>query len=325
MGSIVKEGKVWRAYFYRRGVRRSKRFPLKTHAVDWLHSLEAEPDLPPSQKPFRELALDFMEDRPDKEKEAIRIRRILRTQAWADLPVGQVTTECLAQWRRERLQQVKPGSVLREIGVLRAVFELARRELKLIQVNPVKDLIKPPAPQPRKRLITRDEIERVVEQLGYTGTRVETMQQEVAAAFLLACETAMRAGEILALLREDVFLDERYVQLQRSKTGPGRDVPLSPDALQIVEVMLSAKRSTTHLFSVSGASRDALFRKARRKAGLEGFTFHDARAYALTHLARRFDVLDLALISGHRDVNMLRRVYYRPTASQLADRMAQAD
>ncbi len=47
-------------------------------------------------------------------------------------------------------------------------------------------------------------------------------------------------------------------------------------------------------------------------------TFHDARASALTWLARRVDVLVLARISGHRDISLLHRVYYRATAAELA-------
>ena len=74
------------------------------------------------------------------------------------------------------------------------------------------------------------------------------------------------------------------------------------------------------LFDLRGPSLDALFRKARAMAGLEGFTFHDARATALTHLSRRVDVLTLARISGHRDLRML-MVYYREADRSIADRL----
>ncbi|WP_161728038.1 tyrosine-type recombinase/integrase [Methylibium sp. T29] len=62
---------------------------------------------------------------------------------------------------------------------------------------------------------------------------------------------------------------------------------------------------------------DALFRKARKTAGLEGFTFHDARATALTRMAKKVDVLQLARISGHKDIKML-MVYYRETSADIA-------
>jgi integrase len=72
---------------------------------------------------------------------------------------------------------------------------------------------------------------------------------------------------------------------------------------------------------VSHQSRDALFRKALAQRQLEGFTFHDARATALTHMARRVDVLTLQKISGHADVGLLARVYYRESAEDVAARI----
>ena len=51
---------------------------------------------------------------------------------------------------------------------------------------------------------------------------------------------------------------------------------------------------------------------------VKNFPRFDARASALTWLARRVDVLVLARISGHRDISLLHRVYYRATAAELA-------
>jgi integrase len=74
-------------------------------------------------------------------------------------------------------------------------------------------------------------------------------------------------------------------------------------------------------YSVSAASLDALFRKARRRAGLEGFTFHDARGTALTRLSRLLGVLELARISGHRDLRTLMDHYYREAPEAVAARL----
>jgi integrase len=74
------------------------------------------------------------------------------------------------------------------------------------------------------------------------------------------------------------------------------------------------------VFTVDAASRDALFRKARERARIEGLTFHDSRATALTRLARKLDVLSLAKMVGHRDPRSL-MVYYRETAADIAKRL----
>ena len=64
-----------------------------------------------------------------------------------------------------------------------------------------------------------------------------------------------------------------------------------------------------------------LFSKLCREVLIEGLTFHDSRATALTHLARKVDVLTLAKISRHKDLSLLNNVYYREKADQIAARI----
>jgi integrase len=65
---------------------------------------------------------------------------------------------------------------------------------------------------------------------------------------------------------------------------------------------------------------DALFRKCRDRAGIVGLHFHDSRHEAITRLAQRLDVLDLARMVGHRDLKML-QAYYNATAEEIAARL----
>lgn len=75
------------------------------------------------------------------------------------------------------------------------------------------------------------------------------------------------------------------------------------------------------VFGVSTASLDALFRKAKRLALIEDLHFHDTRREALTRLSKVFDVMELARISGHRDLRVLQNVYYAPSVQDLADKL----
>lgn len=65
---------------------------------------------------------------------------------------------------------------------------------------------------------------------------------------------------------------------------------------------------------------DAIFRRARERARLDGFTFHDSRHTAATWLAQRMDVLDLCKMFGWTDPRQA-MAYYNPTASQIAARI----
>ncbi len=236
-----------------------------------------------------------------------------------DLDLARVTTEALGKWRDQRLREVQAASVLRDITLLASVFETARREWKLIAVNPIRDLRKPPNPPPRDRLPSEEEIERICLALGYdSALPVQNKSQQIAVAFLLATETAMRAGELLSLSWDQVQLGRRIARLEKTKNGDKRDVPLSRRAVELFESL--RRIDPHHCFTVDPATRDALFRRARRDAGIENLHFHDSRALALTRLSKKLDVLELARTVGHRDPKSL-MVYYRESAEEIAKKL----
>jgi integrase len=63
-----------------------------------------------------------------------------------------------------------------------------------------------------------------------------------------------------------------------------------------------------------------MFRKAKARAMIADATFHDTRHLAITRLAKKLDVLDLARMVGHRDLRQL-QIYYNETAEVMAVRL----
>lgn len=161
----------------------------------------------------------------------------------------------------------------------------------------------------------------LLEKLKYIdGEPPVTMMQEVAYAFLIALETAMRQGEILSLTRDAVFLDKRFVHLDKTKNGDTRDVALSKRAYELFKQVLANKTDDNRVFRVQSNSADTLFRKAKKAAGVENLHFHDTRHEATTRLAKKLAVLDLARMTGHRDPRSL-MVYYNETAEEIAAKL----
>lgn len=251
--------------------------------------------------------------------EAKRLRALVGTPGL--LPVGRqvrdVTALDLSRFRDTRMEQVSVATVRKEMGLLRSVLESARRDWGMLQANPIADVRRPPAPPARKRLMSDDEKTRILEALGWAG-HVGTLQHQVAVAMLLALETAMRAGEILGLDWSRVSLERRYVALPQTKNGDQREVPLSTAAVGLLGLMPGNK--TGPVFTLTSASLDALFRKARTRCGIAGLHFHDTRANAITRLAGRLDIHDLARVIGHRDLKSL-LVYYRKSATDIAHQL----
>lgn len=251
--------------------------------------------------------------------ELIRLKAF-ETPDHRPLPVhnklSDITTAQLAAWRDARLKVVGKGTVLRDVSLLSAVFDVARRDWQWIKTNPLADMRKPSAPKHRERVISWQEIRGMLRALGYTGGPVRTVSQAVAVCFLVALNTGMRAGELCGFTWARVYPD--YCRLLITKNGEPRDVPLTDRARRVIERMRGW--DDVSVFGLKPQTLDALFRRARDKAGLSGFTFHDARHTAATLLAPRMEVLDFAKAFGWRNLNQA-MVYYNPTAIQIKKRM----
>jgi len=324
VATFRKRGKAWRVEVCVQGVRRSATYPTKAEAATWAMRQEAE--MSGRKLPERTLAEALQRYAAEvtplhrgERWERVRLALIERTWLKPRQLLARVTGADVADWRDARLQSVSPASVAREMTLLRGVFEAARRDWGWLAENPMRDVRRPSEPPSRKRRVTQGEIEAMVDALGYQrGDVPASKSQEVAVAFLLSIETAMRSGEILGLTWDAV--SEKSVRLPRTKNGDARAVPLSPAARELLALM---QRTGEQVFTVTGPTRDALFRKARARAvavvpSVESLHFHDARAEAIWRLAQKLGVLDLARVIGHRDPRSL-MLYYNASADDLAD------
>ena len=61
----------------------------------------------------------------------------------------------------------------------------------------------------------------------------------------------------------------------------------------------------------------ATFQKAVRALELNDLHFHDTRHEATTRLSKKLDIMDLARMTGHKDLKSL-MVYYNATPKEIA-------
>ena len=319
MASINPCAKGYRAFVYVKGVRDSQTFRTMREANAWASARETElrasDKLPVSDKHTLRDLLEKYRDEVSVTKrgarwEVVRINKFLNSTLPIDKPLSKCTTEVIGQWRDK--QTLSAGSIIRELGMLRSIFEFARRELKWVAENPLKDVRKPPAPRHREVTISRWQIKKMLKALGLTRGKIRNKSQSVAVCFLLALRTGMRAGELCNLTWVNV--KSNYCILPMTKTVP-RNVPLSKKAIRLIERMRGYHG--TLVFNLTDTVRDVLFRKARDKAGLDGFTFHDARHTAATWISRKVDALTLCKIFGWSDTKMA-LTYYNPKASDIS-------
>lgn len=326
MASYTNRNGRWRVQLQVNGTRKSKTFPTKSHAQQWAKMMERDSaDLSVGMMPVK--AFSELLERYDREVsilkggerwEHVRINKLLRD------PIANVSNRLLspqdvADWRdRSIISGLSGSSVRREWGLLSAVCERAIREWGWLKDNPFRKATKPKSNPDRTRRPTDDEIIELLKVMGFTLKKPVLVSQRLAYMMLFAIETAMRTSEMCNIRWGHV--GAKLVHIPESKNGDARDVPLSSYARELLATIKEGEpKPGEFVFNMKPSQVDANFRKAKARAGIKDLHFHDFRREALTRLAKKVNVMELAKISGHRDVKILLNVYYRPKMDDIAD------
>ena len=187
--------------------------------------------------------------------------------------------------------------------------------------NPVKMARKPKLPRGRDRRLDstpdadgRTEEDRLLD--ACRASKSKWLEPIVRIAIL----TGMRRGEILGMRWGDVDLSRGTVHLEDTKNGERRTVPLSPAAQAILRDL--PRSIDGQVFPVGGSGFVHTFQRATEKAGIAGLTFHDLRHEAASRFFEQgFDLMEVAAITGHKSLSMLKR-YTHLRASDIAKKMA---
>ena len=323
MASIRYRQNRWQARVRRRGYPdETKTFTTRQDAEKWARSIETDIDkgqfvnVSEAQRTtFGDLIARYLAEVTVSMKGAtedtIRLKAMMRKPI-ARWSMANLSAARVAAYRDERLKEVSGGTVIRELAYISAIVNHARREWGINVPNPVQMVRKPQSPQARSRVLSDEEVSKLLTALEPTGRRSHWTKPAVQ----LALATAMRRGELLSLRWEDVDLQNRTAFLSDTKNGDSRTVPLSTLAVQVLAEL--PRHISGAVIPVKFFTLDAAFKRARKRAGLDDVRFHDLRRTAITRMAEKLpNVIELAAVSGHKSLMVLKR-YYRPSAQDLA-------
>lgn len=308
MAYIHKHGDGWRAQVAKMGVRRTAVWATKREATEWAARLEAEiaagkfKDAP--NKTLQQAIDKYLKTVSTTKANAVdweRRRFAAFVDHFGDVKLSDITSEAIGNWRDARLKTVSGSTVLREVNLYRNMFKLAAEEWKWIEVSPFKGVRLPKENTPRTGIWTWQLIKRVLRAPREGKTR------EMQDAFHIALRTGMRLQEVLAAPPN--YDAKRRVVTVRSKTEARAEIPIGRIAHKLLQ---------RAAFTVGPNEGSTLFSRLCRELLIDGLTFHDARATALTHLSKKVDVMTLAKISRHKDLSLLMNVYYRKSADDIA-------
>lgn len=332
MASFTKGKTGWRAQVAIKGIRDSGTFSTKAEASAWAAQREteirkqAETGLVGGKtcgdafdRYIKEVSINKKKSNWEKTRLTTLGEQQFEGKPLKAVFLGNLTSDMLGQWRDRRIKddKVTGSTVNRDFGLLSHVFTVARREWKWISSNPTSDVLRPKNSLARDRRINEDEIDRIVLASGFNECLVKQVKQRIGIAFLFAIETGMRAGEICGLTV--THIKSSVATLSDTKNGTRREVALSPRALELLAFLPPTEKDAP-LFGLSTASLDANFRKLKTATGIKDLKFHDTRHEAITRLAKKLNVLELARMVGHRDLKML-QIYYNETATEIAKKL----
>ncbi|EIK1335783.1 site-specific integrase [Salmonella enterica] len=239
----------------------------------------------------------------------------------ANMLMHEITSVDISNYRDERLgtvhektkKSISGNSVRLELAFLSSVFKLAQVEWGVCNSNPVSAVRKPKIGKGRERRLLKSEERKI-------SKHFEQCDHQVYVIFNLALETAMRQGEILGLLWENVNLSIGVAHLPETKNGTWRDVPLSKKARELLLHM--NPKAHGRIFSFTSNSFKSKWRKNILILKIEDLRFHDLRHEAISRLFElgTLNMIEVASISGHKSLSMLKR-YTHLKAYQLVKKI----
>lgn len=241
--------------------------------------------------------------------EVYRIKALV--DLMGDLVFNEISPQHVVVYRDKRLATPNPRDVTKtlagstvklELMLLSHVYSTAITEWGMEELtNPVEKIRKPKAPPGRTRRLTPAEERKVLRAAWRHPNR------EFYAIIQLALETAMRQGEILSLRWDLVSWRKRTVLLPMTKNGDAREVPLSRTAFDILKNHM-VPQAEGRIFSYTSNGLKSTWRFFIRSLGIDDLHFHDLRHCAISSLLERgLNTIEVASISGHKSMSMLKR------------------
>jgi integrase len=200
---------------------------------------------------------------------------------------------------RKEKDGVSNATINRALEIVRRILNLAHQDWRWIRAVPKIRMLK--EPRRRVRFLRREEAQRLL----------DAMPTHMTPIVRFALATGCRAGEILGLEWNRVDLERKIAWLDHgaTKSGEGRGIPLNADA--IAALQSTRGQHSRWCFTFAGhriQKSSTAWDKARQRAGIEDFRFHDLRhTWASWHVQSGTSLQELMELGGWKSYEMVLR------------------
>jgi integrase len=147
---------------------------------------------------------------------------------------------------------------------------------------------------------------------------------------LLYIETTLRVSELLSLRWEDIdFNRHRFTIAVGKNVRPGKSgtreapriVPLTKRAYRILKTLKGEGDKAGLVFNITTKYLTTLFPRFKAHAGINGLQLRDLRREGVSRMVEKgYSVLQIAVFTGHRDIDMIVKIYNAAQAVNIARR-----
>lgn len=327
MATFRKRGPYqWQAQVRRDGFDHiSKTFQTRAEAEEWAREIERAmdrglymPRTASEKTTIGDLCKSWKESvLPGKRSEKTHFNILLKNieERFGNRAVATITTADVADWRDERLNEVSPSTVRKEMFFLATLIDYGTSDRGLVVAgNPARMATRPAEPRHRDRRLIGNEEKRL-----FAAAKASETADQMIPLITMALETGARLGELLALQWSEVDLRKRVATIrgkeidgkrQLKNTELLRYAPLSPAAIAALKAMKRPKAGG-RIFS-RWARADSFSKTWARlcaTAKITDFHFHDLRHEFASRMAPKAQMHILMKLLGHKSPAMTARYY----------------
>ncbi len=221
-----------------------------------------------------------------------------------ELALSEITPSVLSRYKVKRMADgVHLATVAKEFRFIQRVFSLCKGEWELINQSPFDRFKIPTGSKERVSYLQPGQLEKLL----------KASPEWLRPIILLAKNTGIRRGNLADLEWEQVDLEQKTVILYETKNGDPVTIPLGDAACNILEDLRRSKNGGKYVFPHSTKQEmpkliTRAFTRARNKAGVKGFRFHDLRHDFATRLVKSgVDLYRVGKLLAHKSVTMTKR------------------
>jgi integrase len=236
----------------------------------------------------------------DPHATASRIERFIRDESIVHYSMANLSETCWRDYIADRLQDVKPSTVKRELADIRPIVRKASKKMFLDD-----SLAEVPSP-----FVEDTEIPRIPPNVEIALFEQLALRENpfVYPAAVFSIETAARRSETLNVKWENYNRSKGTIWLARGKNGSGRHILLTELAIETLEKLPNANSRKGCIFDTTAETIKKAFERARDDAGAKWVRWHDFRHEAISRCFEDgWNIEQVMDFSGHRDIKSLLR------------------